>query len=216
MRFQRSLVRRAGDRGRGTAGPCSPPLRRAAADRIARSADTSPRRCAARSRVRRTAPSPAPPPCWPRRRVPCPPAAAARTVVSRPMPRHSASARYTSPNRRGRSMRISLQPDRHRQMAGAVLEQRRLLRCADQSARQRARFEAAAFVEFAEMRNRLLDHSPPHPDAAHQRPVAMDLAVLLASRVAQVHAPSKSRPPAKEMAMVATTRPIRPASRLTN
>jgi hypothetical protein len=90
-----------------------------------------------------------------------------------------------------------LQPDPHGQTAGTVLEQRRLLRCADQPRCKRARFEAAAFVEFAEPRNRLLDHSPPHPDAAHQRPVAMDLAVLLPSRMAQVHAPSESNSPAK-------------------
>ena len=36
---------------------------------------------------------------------------------------------------------------------------------------------------------RLLDHAPPDPHAAHQTPVAMDLAVLLARRVAQIHVP---------------------------
>src|SRR5271165_1390342 len=82
-------------------------------------------------------------------------------------------------------------------MLAAVTEQRRLLRCADQPCRQRTRHKPALLIDLAEMRHRLLDHAPTHPDAAHQRPVAMDLAVLLACRVAQVHAPSESNSPAE-------------------
>jgi hypothetical protein len=36
---------------------------------------------------------------------------------------------------------------------------------------KRARFEAAAFVEFAELRNRLLDHSPPPDRMRSETPV---------------------------------------------
>jgi hypothetical protein len=106
------------------------------------------------------------------------------------MPRHSAKPAWALDA-------DLLQPDRHGQMAGTVREQRRLLRCADQPCRQRTRFEAALLIELTQMRHRLLDHPSTHPDAAHQRPVAMDLAVLLASRMAQVHAPSESNSSAK-------------------
>src|ERR1700733_8084741 len=42
-------------------------------------------------------------------------------------------------------------------------------------------------IEFTELRHGLLNDSPTHPNAAHQRPVTMNLAILLAGRVAQVH-----------------------------
>jgi hypothetical protein len=38
------------------------------------------------------------------------------------------------------------------------------------------------------MRHRLLDHTSPNAYAPHQAPVAMNLPVLLANRVTQVHA----------------------------
>ena len=49
-------------------------------------------------------------------------------------------------------------------------------------------FDAAALVKLAKVRHRLLDDPPPHPDAAHQTPITVDLHILLASRVAQIHA----------------------------
>jgi hypothetical protein len=44
------------------------------------------------------------------------------------------------------------------------------------------------FIKLAKVRDRLLDHPPPDPNAAHQAPIAMNLPVLLANRMAQVHA----------------------------
>ncbi len=75
-------------------------------------------------------------------------------------------------------------------MFAAVIEQRRF-RGADQPARQRARLDPSALVELAKLRDRLLDHPPSNPNAVHQVPIAMNLPVLLANRVAQVHAPSE-------------------------
>ena len=46
-------------------------------------------------------------------------------------------------------------------MSAAVVEQRRFFRGADQPARQRARLDASAFVEFAEVGDRLLDPRRP-------------------------------------------------------
>src|SRR5258708_29048224 len=52
---------------------------------------------------------------------------------------------------------------------------------------ERACFKAAMLIEFTELRYSLLNDSSTHPHAAHQRPVPMNLAILLAGRVAQVH-----------------------------
>ena len=84
------------------------------------------------------------------------------------MPRHSASAR--SRRRTGANARPGYpQPDRHGQIAGAVLEQRRLLGLTDQPCRSTVPRKPAVFIELAEMRHRLLDDSPTDPNAAHQR-----------------------------------------------
>ena len=83
----------------------------------------------------------------------------------------------------------ALQSNRRRQMLAAVVEQRRFFRDADQPARKRARRDPSVLVELAKMCDRLLDHPPADPNAAHQRPIAMNLPVLLANRMAQVHAP---------------------------
>jgi len=76
-------------------------------------------------------------------------------------------------------------------MFAPVIEQRRFFRGADQPARQRARFRPSALVELAKLRDRLLDHPSSDTNNAHQGPIAMNLPVLLANRVAQVHAPSE-------------------------
>ena len=78
-------------------------------------------------------------------------------------------------------------------MSAVVVEQRRFFRDADQSARKRARFHPPALVELAEVRHCLLDHAPSNAHTAHQAPITMNLAVLLANRMAQVHAPSEPK-----------------------
>ena len=107
----------------------------------------------------------------------------------------------------------ALQPNRHRQMLVAVIEQLRLLRCADQTTRKRACFNAAALVKFAKMRNRLLDHTPADPHAAHQAPIAVDLPVLLAeSYGADTCAIRIELRRQKKIPKVGTTRPNRLAA----
>ncbi len=60
------------------------------------------------------------------------------------------------------------------------------------------------------MRHRLLDDAPPDTHAAHQAPIAVDFPVLLANRVAQVHAPSEPPPQQKKIPKVVTTRSNHP------
>jgi hypothetical protein len=69
-------------------------------------------------------------------------------------------------------------------MLAAIVEQRRLLRSANQSARERPRLNTSMLVELAKLRHRLLDHAPSDTNAAHQPPIAMNLPVLSANRVA--------------------------------
>ncbi len=85
-----------------------------------------------------------------------------------------------------------------------------MLGCADQPTRQRPRFNPSALVKFPELRHRLLDNPPADAYAAHQTPITADLPVLLANRMAQIHAPSKPAPPLKKMPKVGTTRSIQP------
>ena len=92
----------------------------------------------------------------------------------------------------------ALQAHRHRQMLAAIIEQLRLLGSADQPARKRPRLNASVLIELAKMRHRLLNDTPPDAHAAHQPPIAVNLPVLLANRVAQIHAPSEPHPAAKE------------------
>jgi hypothetical protein len=84
-----------------------------------------------------------------------------------------------------------LQAHRHRQMFAAVVKKLGLFGSADQMPRQRPPFDATTLVEFAELRHGLLNDATTNPDAAHQTPIAMNLAILLASRVAQIHAPNQ-------------------------
>ena len=76
----------------------------------------------------------------------------------------------------------ALQSNGRRQVFAAIIEQRRLFRGADQPTRKRAR---------SIRRDRLLDHPPSNANAAHQAPITMNLPILLANRMAQVHAPSE-------------------------
>src|SRR5439155_24194270 len=65
-------------------------------------------------------------------------------------------------------------------------------------------------IDLAKMRHRLLDDAPPNPHAAHQAPIAVNLSILLANRVAQVHAPSEPPPQPKKIPKVVTTRSNHP------
>jgi hypothetical protein len=62
------------------------------------------------------------------------------------------------------------------------------MRRADQMPRQRSGFKATVLVELAKMRHRLLDDAPAHANTAHQPPIPVNLPVLLANRMAQIHA----------------------------
>ena len=57
---------------------------------------------------------------------------------------------------------------------------------------------ATVLIELAKMRHRLLNDAPADAHAAHQAPIAVNLPVLLANRMAQVHAPSEPDRAAKE------------------
>ena len=100
----------------------------------------------------------------------------------------------------------ALQAHRRRQIAAAVIEQRRLLRRADQPARQRPRLNPAVLVKLAKMRHRLLNDATPDANAPHQTPITVDLPILLANRMAQVHAPSEPGSQRKKIPKVVTTR----------
>src|SRR5579862_1714615 len=76
-------------------------------------------------------------------------------------------------------------------MRAAVVEQRPLLRSTDQPSRNGPGLDHSVLIELAELRYRLLDDTPTDAHAAHKPPVAMNLPVLLANRIAQVHAPSE-------------------------
>jgi hypothetical protein len=74
-------------------------------------------------------------------------------------------------------------------MFAAIVEQRCLLGNTDHSARKPSRLNAAMLIKLAKLRHRLLDDATPDTHAAHQAPIAVNLPILLANRVAQVHAP---------------------------
>ena len=57
--------------------------------------------------------------------------------------------------------------------------------------------EPTMFVELTEVSHRLLNDAPPDAHAAHKAPRAVNLSVLLANRMAQIHAPSQSPPKQK-------------------
>jgi hypothetical protein len=89
----------------------------------------------------------------------------------------------------------TLELHRNRLAARAVVKQARLLGLAYQRARQSTRAHPPRFIQFAKMRDRLLNHAPPDPHRTHQPPSAMDLAVFLARRVAQIHEHASERTP---------------------
>src|SRR5579871_904229 len=109
---------------------------------------------------------------------------------SSPIPRHSASARYTSPNWRERSTRMPFRRT-GTHIPAAVVKQLRFFGSADQMPGQRTRLEPATLIELAKMRDSLLNDQPTHANAAYKTPVTVNLPVLLANRVAQIHATNK-------------------------
>ncbi len=138
--------------------------------------------------ARRLAASQAPPPSSPRRCVPGPSEAGACTTP-RALP-HATRRAPDTHRQTGASARCecpSTEPARQR--LAAVIEQRRFFRNADQPARPRA--PRSVHAHRARQDARLLDHPPSDPNAAHQRPIAMNFPVLPANRVAQIHAPSE-------------------------
>src|ERR1700686_4253728 len=94
-------------------------------------------------------------------------------------------------------------------MFAAIIEELRALRRADQMLRQCPGLDAAACIEFSEMCHRLLNDASSNSHAAHQPPIAVNLAVLSKRRVAQIHSrESKYDPPIGKIPLVGTTRPI--------
>ena len=82
----------------------------------------------------------------------------------------------------------ALQANRYGHVPATVVEQLRVFRSADQTPREPACFDAAPLVKLTQMRHRLLNDPPSNSNAANQAPIAVDLPVLPARRVAQIHA----------------------------
>jgi hypothetical protein len=87
----------------------------------------------------------------------------------------------------------ALQAHRHSQLCASVVEQRCLLRGADQPSRKGPCLNASILIELAKVRHRLLDDASPDTHAAHEPPIAVKLPVLPYRRGAQVHAPNQIR-----------------------
>src|SRR6266403_2043769 len=87
----------------------------------------------------------------------------------------------------------ALQPHRHRQLLATIIEQLRAFGSSDQPVRQRPCLQAALLIEFAELRHRLLNDPTTNTHAAHNSPIAMNLAVFAYRGVAQIHAPESIR-----------------------
>jgi len=85
----------------------------------------------------------------------------------------------------------AFQAYRHRQMIAAIVKKLRAFGSANQTPPQRPPFEPTTFIEFAEMRHRLLNDATTNPHAAHQPPIAVNLPVLANCRVPQIHAPNQ-------------------------
>ena len=75
---------------------------------------------------------------------------------------------------------------------------------------QRSRLKPTVLVQFAKMGDSLLNHPPSDAHAANQAPVAMNLAVFLANRVTQIHAPPQPQKSQEKIPLVGTTRPNLP------
>src|SRR5204863_10181404 len=100
----------------------------------------------------------------------------------------------------------ALQPYRHRhQLLAAVLEKLRLVGSANQPMRQRPRLHPPLLIELAKMGHCLLNDATTHTNTANKTPIAVNLPVLLANRMAQIHVPSEPTVPLKKIPKVFTT-----------
>src|SRR5215468_492998 len=59
------------------------------------------------------------------------------------------------------------------------------------SPRQGTRHQAPLLIELAKLRYRLLNDATPNTNATNKTPITVGLSVLLANRMAQIHAPSE-------------------------
>jgi hypothetical protein len=111
----------------------------------------------------------------------------------------------------------ALHSHRHRQLLAVITEQLHLFGTANQPTRQRPRLQPPLPVELTEMGHRLLNDATTDTNAAHKAPIAVNLPVLFANRMAQIHAPSEPTAPPKKIPKVVTTRSNQlraPANRL--
>jgi hypothetical protein len=111
----------------------------------------------------------------------------------------------------------ALHSHRHRQLLAVITEQLHLFGAANQPTRQRPRLQPPLPVELTEMGHRLLNDATTDTNAAHKAPIAVNLPVLFANRMAQIHAPSEPTAPPKKIPKVVTTRSNQlraPANRL--
>jgi hypothetical protein len=83
----------------------------------------------------------------------------------------------------------ALQTNRHGHIATAVVEQRCIFGRADQMPRRCPCFEAIPLVKIAQLGHGLLDHPTSNAHAAHQSPMAVNLAVFADCRVRKYMAP---------------------------
>ena len=211
MRFQRALVRQ--QMIEAAIKPILVDLFLAQLEQIAQRRAAVPvlAQCATRSTARRTAPQPAPQPSSTRRSCSLPDGSNRSQSSSspRPAPQRKRQINIAELPRTLDAKRLQTHRRGHRNPVITVIEQRRLLGRADQMARQRPRLEAALLIQFAKMGNRLLNDTSADANAAHQAPIAMDLAVLPACRMTQIHAANHNRLAAsEERPLVGTTRPI--------
>ena len=99
---------------------------------------------------------------------------------SSPRPRHNASGKYTSPNRRERSTRT---PFRRTGAANCPLLSLNSGASSGAPISRRASARLDPYPLVGLLRRRLLDHPPPNPNAAHQASIAVNFPVLRANYV---------------------------------
>jgi hypothetical protein len=86
-----------------------------------------------------------------------------------------------------------------------IVESPHLFGLANQPARQRSCRHSTLFIQFTELRHRLLHQPLTDPNASHKAPIGVNLHVLLANRVAQIHAPSEPTVMLQKIRKVVTT-----------
>ena len=165
-----------------------PPLvvRAVAEGRRARSSDTSPPRCAARSRARTAGRSPRPRPSAPRESLRGRVARARRRVRRAAGPATASTPPHVA--ERPRALHAdAIEADRDRVLrGGGRLEELPLIGAPGDRLHQPPGAHAPLAVELTEVRG-FLHHLPPAPHRAHQPPVRVRPSALPHHRVPQVH-----------------------------